>query len=254
MRDLEILPLESPDSPWRTGWNWVHTTQTRSATPEDEPPRELTLASPRARSASPDASASAWLQEWEAANAARSRPAEVPPLRRRHRFHTHRPRSDATRSRTFDELHARYRSNEEDRFGREEYRRRERLSRRNGDGVGRDTRRDGVVFPDTWLETVDAWEEEGADLWAARASMIRSRPQLELPEAEGERERESTDSSARTPAREASSGARDTTAEGVGRSERLIPHVEVPGYERPPRRIAPLPRRARGVDREREAP
>lgn len=237
MQDLEILPLESPDSPWRTGWNWVHTTQTRSATPEDEPPRELTRASPRARSASPDASASAWLQEWEAANAARTRPAEVPPLRRRQRFHTHRPRSDATRSRTFDELHARYRSNEEDRASREPYRRRD---------AGRDTRRDGVVFPDTWLDTVDGWDEEDADFWAAGASMARSRPQR------GERVEGESTSNARASGREGSLSARET-GEGVGRSERLIPHVEVPGHERPPRRIAPLPRRARGADRERDA-
>lgn len=230
MRDLEILPLESPDSPWRTGWSWVHTTQTRSATPEDEPPRELTRASPRARSVSPDASASAWLQEWEAANAARTRPADVPPLRRRSRFHTNRPRSDATRSRTFDELHARYRSNEEDR-AREPYRRRDR-----------DTRRDGVVFPDTWFETVDAWDEADEDFWALGASMARSRPQRG---DRGERsERTEGESSARS-GREASLSARES--EGVGRSERLVPHVEVPGHERPPRRIAPLPRRARAA-------
>lgn len=240
MRDVEIVPLESPDSPWRTGWNWVHTTHTRSATPEDEPPRELMLASPRARSASPDTSASAWLQEWEATNTSRQRPAEVPPLRRRHRFHTHRPRSDAPRSRTFDELHARYRSSNED-GGAPPYRRRD---------AGRDTRRDGVVFPETWLETVDAWSEEGEDFWASGALMARSRPQRERADGDAGAGAGSG-ASARDPGgREASLSARET-GEGVGRSERLMPHVELP--ERAPRRIAPLPRRVRGVDRERDA-
>lgn len=230
MRDLEILPLESPDSPWRTGWNWVHTSHTRSATPEDEPPRELTRASPRARSSSPDTSASAWLQEWESANAARTRPADVPPLRRRQRFHQNRPRSDATRSRTFDELHARYRTTEDERAAAL------RIARRDRD---RDTRRDGVVFPDTWQETIDAWDEED-DFWVAGASMARSRPQ---------RPERSERSAEAASGREASLGARET-GEGVGRSERLIPHVEVPGHERPPRRIAPLPRRARANERD----
>lgn len=229
VRDLEIVPLESPDSPWRTGWNWIHTTRTRSTTPEDEPPRELTLASPRARSASPDPSASgsgAWLAEWETANAARSRPDNAPTLRRRHRFHSHRPRSEAQRSRTFDELHGHYRRDLQEA-------RRARESATEG-SRGRDTRRDGVVFPDSWMDAVESWEEAYDAAFLTGATMARSHPHTSHEE--------------RGEQAGGVDGAEGTEGEGVGRSERLFPHVEVLRHgsgDGADRRIAPLPRRAR---------